>query len=227
MKTLCLIPARGGSKRLPRKNIRSFLGKPIIAYAIRAALDSGLFDEVMVSTDDEEIAAKAKEYGARVPFYRSPENADDHATTLDVVREVLGRYPTDFDRVCCLYATAPFIQPSHLRAAAQLLDESGADCVFPVLRYGFPVQRSVVLDAAGRVRMRQPEYQTARSQDLEPVFHDAGQFYFFRPAPVLAAGRLWTDDTRALELPETEAHDIDTETDWQLAEMKYRLLHDA
>lgn len=226
MSRLCIIPARGGSKRIPRKNIRPFLGRPIIAYSIEAARESRLFSEIMVSTDDEEIAAVAQDHGASIPFFRSAATADDHATTVDVIAEVLAEYRSRgkvFDRVCCLYATAPFIRPSHLRAAANMLLEMNCDCIFPIVRYGFPVQRSVVLDKAGLVRMREPQHRHTRSQDLAPVFHDAGMFYFFRPAPVLTGETLWPENTRAMELPETEVHDIDTETDWRLAEMKYRL----
>ena len=224
MHRLCIIPARGGSKRIPRKNIKDFLGKPIIAYSIAAARESGLFDEVMVSTDDEEIAGVARAYGAEVPFLRSQRASSDTAGTLEALVEVIDRYGERGSRpelVCCIYPAAPFVTSDLLREAYHLFTTRRFDCVFPVLRYGFPVQRSVTLDGDQRMRLRYPEHRATRSQDLEPTYHDTGMFYWFRPAPVLAAGTLWTSNTGCVEIAELAAQDIDTPADWQLAEFKF------
>ncbi|AKD04889.1 pseudaminic acid cytidylyltransferase [Pontibacter korlensis] len=227
MSRLAIIPARGGSKRLPRKNIRPFLGKPIIAYSIEAALQSGLFDEVMVSTDDEEIAQVARKNGASVPFMRSEKAADDFATTAQVLEEVLGRYKDtgkEFEVACCLYPTAPFVTGKILREAYQKLEEGSFDTVFPVLRYSYPVWRSLRVED-GKASLNWPEHLHSRSQDLEPAFHDAGQFYWFGVERFLRQRRLFTDNSGAVELSELQAQDIDSETDWKLAELKYKLLH--
>nr|WP_256534280.1 pseudaminic acid cytidylyltransferase [Lewinella sp. JB7] len=224
---MAIIPARGGSKRIPRKNIRPFLGKPIIAYSIAAALECGLFDEVMVSTDDAEISQVATSLGADVPFLRSAETSNDTATTLDAITEVIDAYGdrgVSFASVCCIYPASPFVTPDLLRSGYDLLERQSFDCVFPVLRYGFPVQRSLTLNDDRRMRMRYPHHLTSRSQDLEPTYHDAGMFYWFRPEPVLSAGRLWTDNTGCLEIDELAAQDIDTPADWKLAEFKYQYL---
>ncbi|MEZ0609568.1 pseudaminic acid cytidylyltransferase [Fibrella sp. WM1] len=227
MPNLCIIPARGGSKRIPRKNIRPFLGSPIIAYSIRAAQESGLFDEVMVSTDDAEIAQMAQLYGAAVPFARSAETATDHATTGAVLTEVLQTYAQQghtFERACCLYPTAPFVTPDRLREAFGKLETGDFDAVFPVVRYSFPVQRSVIMQG-DRLAWLYPEFAQTRSQDLQPIYHDAGQFYWFNVPRFLDSGQLLTANTSGLEIPELETQDIDTLTDWQLAEMKIRILY--
>jgi len=221
MTALCVITARGGSKRIPRKNIRDFLGKPIIAYSIEAALESSLFDEVMVSTDDDEIADVALKYGASVPFMRSSETSDDFAPTADVLLEVLEGYGNggrEFGMLCCIYPTAPFVTAAKLREAARLLED--ADCVLAVERFSFPPQRGMVSDGDGLVWW-QPENELARSQDLEPVYHDAGQFYFRDVPSFLSTGKLVTGSVHGYEIPETEAQDIDNESDWLMAEMKY------
>jgi len=225
-KNLCIIPARGGSKRIPRKNIKDFLGKPIIAYSIEAALNSDLFDEVMVSTDDEEIAEVAKRYGARVPFIRSKKNADDFATTVDVLSEVLNEYKVlgkSFKNVCCIYPTAPFVTPEVLKEGYEKLITDNYDSVFSVLRYSFPIQRALKIEK-GKVSMFYPEFMESRSQDLEPSFHDAGQFYWFKPTVVEEQRKLWTSNTGEIEINELSAQDIDDKTDWKLAELKYELL---
>lgn len=224
MKTLCIIPARGGSKRIPRKNIRPFLGVPIIAYSIRAAQESGLFDEVMVSTDDAEIAQMAQLYGASVPFARSSETSTDQATTAAVVIEVLNAYAQPFDRVCCLYATAPFVTADKLREAFGKLETGSFDTVFPVVRFSFPVQRAVIFQN-DKLAWLEPDHALTRSQDLPPAFHDAGQFYFVNVPRFLETRQLLTSNTSGIELSELEAQDIDTLTDWQMAELKIRLLH--
>lgn len=227
MSTIAIIPARGGSKRIPRKNIRSFLGRPILAYSIDAARQSGLFTEVMVSTDDPEIADVARHYGASVPFLRQPQTATDVATTADVLTEVLNQYAgqrTSFRHACCLYPTAPFVTADLLKEAFSLLTETPFDTVYPIQPFSFPVQRAVVL-RNGRVQWLQPEHALTRSQDLEPAYHDAGQFYFFDVAAFQANKHLITNNSGGLIIPEMAAHDIDTEADWQVAEFKYRLLH--
>lgn len=225
MRNICIIPARGGSKRIPRKNVRDFLGKPIIAYSIEAALKSGLFEEVMVSTEDAEIAAIAKQCGASVPFMRSADTANDFAGTDDVVKEVLREYKKqgrEFEVVCCIYATAPFVTVENLKKAYEQIGDT-YDAAFSIVRYSYPVQRALCV-RNGFTGMREPQYYDARSQDLEPVFHDAGQFYFMKVNNIDNL-LFWTDHTYGLELSELMVQDLDNETDWQLAEMKYKLLN--
>ncbi|MBQ6733410.1 MAG: pseudaminic acid cytidylyltransferase [Lachnospiraceae bacterium] len=229
MHTLAIITARGGSKRIPRKNIRDFCGKPMIAWSVGAALESGVFDTVMVSTDDEEIAEIAKRCGAAVPFLRSADTADDFATTADVMQEVLAQYEAQgerFDLVCCLYPTAPFVKAGVLRDAYERFAKSDADSLIPVVRFSYPVQRAFV-EEDGLLVMAHPEYRDTRSQDLTPHFHDAGQFYFFRPESLRKYGSFLQGKILPLELPETKVQDIDTEEDWEIAEMKFRLLREA
>ncbi len=225
-KRIAIITARGGSKRIPGKNIRPFCGKPILNYSIEAALESGLFDTVMVSTDSQEIAKLAQEAGADMPFMRSREAAGDYATTAQVLLEVLEAYQErqeSFAAFCCLYPTAPFVTPEKLKRAFALLEESGADGVVPVVRYSFPPQRAFVI-REGRTVMRYPEHAASRSQDLEPYYHDCGQFYCMRTERFLQKKQIFTDHILSIEMPETEVQDIDNETDWELAELKYRLM---
>ena len=227
MKNICIIPARGGSKRIPRKNIKDFLGKPIIAYSIEAALKSGLFDDVMVSTDDKEIAAIARQYGASVPFMRSAETANDYATTADVLLEVIAKYREcgrEFDALCCLYATAPFVKSERLRECYNLM-QGDIDSAFTVVEYSYPIQRSLVTDGK-LIRLAYPEHKNSRSQDLQKHYHDAGQFYFSTIKNLEENQFLWGEHTAPLILSELEVQDLDTMTDWQLAEMKYKLLHE-
>lgn len=179
MKSIAIITARGGSKRIPRKNIRPFLGKPILEYSIAAALQTGLFEEVMVSTDDAEIAQIAQQAGAKVPFFRSEETANDFATTADVIAEVLTTYAQtgkEFQAACCIYPTAPFVTANILSTAMQLLEQEQADCVIPVVRFSFPPQRGVIINN-NKITPKWPENMAKRSQDLEPLYHDCGQFY--------------------------------------------------
>ena len=223
---IAIITARGGSKRIPHKNIRPFCGRPILAYSIEAALGSGLFEEVMVSTDDDKIAGAAEAAGARVPFLRSSETAGDFATTADVLLEVLKEYEKlgqHFDVLCCLYPTAPFVTPKKLQQALALLMERDADSVVPVVRYSFPPQRAFVI-RDGLTVMKYPEHARSRSQDLEPYFHDCGQFYMLRTERFLQSGQIFTEHTVSLEMPETQVQDIDNETDWELAELKYQMM---
>lgn len=224
MRNIAIITARGGSKRIPRKNLRLFLGRPIIAYPIAAALEADLFDEVMVSTDDEEIAELSRGLGATVPFMRSAKTSDDYATTADVLHEVLGEYAArgvTIDVACCIYPTAPFITAEKLRRAFELLGSSGSDAVLPIARFSFPIWRSFRKEG-DRVFYNWPEFAPKRSQDLPPAFQDTGQFYFFRPAVLQATGLLITDNTLGIEVPETEVQDIDSEEDWLIAELKYQ-----
>ena len=230
MKKIAIIPARGGSKRIPRKNIKPFLGKPIIAYSIEAALTSGLFDEVMVSTDDEEIATIAKQYGAEVPFFRSERNSDDYATTVEVLIEVLDCYNQQgikFEIGCCIYPTAPFVTSEKLEFAHHWLSTHHFDSVFPVLPFSFPIQRAIKINRDRKIEMFEPEHLTTRSQDLEPSFHDSGQFYWFNIKTIRQKKKLWTNNTGVIHLTEMEAHDIDNPIDWRIAEFKYQLQHSA
>lgn len=226
MSTVAIITARGGSKRIPRKNIRPFLGKPIMAYVIEAALASGLFDEVMVSSDDAEIADIARQYGASVPFLRTAQTADDVATTAHVLTEVLNQYAQmgrHFDYACCLYPTAPYITPELLKRAFTTLADNPFDTVYPIQPFSFPIQRAVRLRESQQIQWFQPEHALTRSQDLEPAYHDAGQFYFFRVSSFLKSGILIPYNSGGIVISELEAHDIDTEVDWQMAEMKFQL----
>ena len=226
MSSVAIITARGGSKRIPHKNIKPFLGKPIIAYSIEAAKAAGCFDEIMVSTDDAEIAEIAKSYGAVVPFMRSAENSDDFSTTRDVVREVLKQYKEvgrEFDYACCIYPTAPFITAERLKESMQLLAEKQADSVLPVVQFSFPPQRCVVLQD-GRAVFKWPEHMLTRSQDLEPFYHDCGQYYCLNTKAFGEQGVLFMKNTYPVILDEMEVQDIDNETDWKLAELKFQLL---
>ncbi len=226
MKTIAIIPARGGSKRIPRKNIKNFLGKPIIAYSIESALASGVFDEVMVSTDDVEIAEIAKQFGASVPFFRSKELSNDMAMTAPVLIEVVKEYEKRgqlFDQICCFYPCAPFVYSQRLKEAIAVLESSGCDSVFPVVKFSYPPQRCLVI-REGKTAMLHPENYNVRSQDLEPYYHDAGQFYCLTKAALLAEQRLICTNTKSIILPELEVQDIDTDEDWRIAEMKHKIL---
>jgi N-acylneuraminate cytidylyltransferase len=228
-RSLGIITARGGSKRIPGKNIKPFLGRPIIGYSLEAALKSGCFAELMVSTDDEEIAEVARALGASVPFMRSAETSDDHATTSDVVYEVLGEYAgrgRTFDFCCCIYPTAPFITAKKLRRGLEILIGSGADSVIPVVPFSFPVQRALGIDE-GRLVFLYPEHRSTRSQDLPASFHDSGQFYWIRTEAFLRERTLFMPCTLPLVLPELEVQDIDTADDWAIAEIKMRVLREA
>lgn len=228
MKNLCIIPARGGSKRIPRKNIKDFLGKPIIAYSIEAALESGVFDEVMVSTDDPEIVEVAKKYGASVPFLRSEQTANDYATTADVIFEVLEKYRSQgkvFDNVACLYATAPFVTDKKLQEAAEILASGECDSAFTCTTFSYPILRGLVLDSKGYIGMKWPEYKNSRSQDLPQFYHDAGQFYFATTESFQGSKGFWGKKTKPIIVSELEVQDLDTLTDWAMAEMKFKMLY--
>jgi pseudaminic acid cytidylyltransferase len=224
--TIAIITARGGSKRMPGKNIRNFMGQPIIGYSIKAAIGSDCFDEVMVSTDDDAIAKLATGLGAKVPFMRSAKNSDDHATTEDVILEVLKEYGKNgiqFEYGCCLYPTAPFVNAARLQQGYNLLKTSGASSLIPVTKFSYPILRSLKLEA-GKLVMNWPEHISTRSQDLAPAYHDVGQFYFFKVSEFLLYPELFTSNTIPMEIPESEVQDIDNEEDWKLAEIKYAYL---
>ncbi len=226
-RSLAIITARGGSKRIPRKNIKEFDGKPIITYSIRAALDSACFDEVMVSTDDAEIASVARGAGASVPFFRSAKTSGDYATTAEVVREVIDTYRdrgVTFDTICCIYPTAPFVTARKLAEARRILDATSADSVITVVRFGFPPQRALIRTPDGGLAFWMPENAHKRSQDLEPIYHDAGQFYFLNVRSFDEQRCLVMRNTVPFECSETEVQDIDNESDWTIAELKYRLM---
>lgn len=228
IKKIAIIPARGGSKRIPRKNIKLFFNKPIIAYTIETALESGLFDEVMVSTDDAEIAEIAIKYGAKVPFFRTEKNSDDNATTADVLIEVLDEYKlrfnVKFDLACCIYPTSPLIQVRHLAEAHDLISEKHYDSVFPVVAFSYPIWRGVSMNDQNLVSMQWPEYYNSRSQDLKTIYHDAGQWYWFNTDALKCSKKLYMDRSFGLLLEDTEVQDIDNLVDFKLAELKYQLL---
>lgn len=225
-KSVAIITARGGSKRIPKKNIKSFCGKPIIAYSIGTALAAGIFDEVMVSTDDIEIAEIAKAYGAMVPFMRSEQTANDFATTTDVVSEVLlsyqqrGRY---FDSFCVIYPTAPLLRYGCLQEAKKIIDIGNANMVVSVTKFSFPPQRAFIQEQ-GYIRYKWEENKNKRSQDLEDMYQDAGQFYFGLTEDFLKERSLIMSKCVPIILSELEVQDIDNETDWELAELKYEML---
>jgi pseudaminic acid cytidylyltransferase len=226
---IAIIPARGGSKRIPRKNIKDFLGKPVISYSIQAALDSGLFDEVMVSTDDEEIAKVAIQYGAKVPFLRSTETSNDFAGTAAVLEEVLNTYGKQgrvFDLACCLYPVAPLITVSKINEAYQLMNEKNLDCCFPICRYSSPIWRAFEMNNEKKIKMIWPENENKRTQDLPGAFFDAGQFYWFKTRHFLTTGEFITNETGAIVLDDLQSQDIDTITDWKIAELKFKLINE-
>jgi N-acylneuraminate cytidylyltransferase len=224
---IAIIPARGGSKRIPRKNIKNFHGKPIIAYSIAAAKESGCFDRIIVSTDDEEIARVARAYGADVPFLRPANIADDHATTMEVIQHAI-KYCTEQgykpDLVCCIYATAPFLLPAYLQQAKKELNNSKVEYAFSVTSYPFPIQRAVYLTNEGRVQMFYSEYSDTRSQDLKEAYHDAGQFYWGRSSAFSQGKAIFSESSKAVVLPRKRVQDIDTLEDWELAEALFSVL---
>lgn len=224
---VAIIPARGGSKRIPRKNIRPFRGRPMLAWSIQAALASNVFEEVMVSTDDEEIAEVARGLGAATPFMRSAQTASDMATTSAVLIEVLAAYRARgraFSLGCCLYPTAPFVRAEDLAGGRSLLLEGAFDVMMPVAAFDYPIWRSLKREASGRIALNFPENLNARSQDLPPAYHDAGQWYWFRTEAFLRDGALMGEATGSVVLPASRVQDIDTEEDWAMAELKHQRL---
>lgn len=226
---LAVIPARGGSKRIPRKNVKEFCGKPMLGWSIDAAIASGCFDEVVVSTDDPQIADVARAFGASIPFMRPADLSDDHTGTIPVVRHATqwfcneGKAP---ESVCCLYATAPFVRPADLRRGLELLDTTGSDYAFSVTSYAFPIQRALRLTSGNRVQMFNPEHFTTRSQDLEEAFHDAGQFYWGTAQAWLEGRTIFTPASTPVMLPRHRVQDIDTLEDWERAEWLFKAMQD-
>lgn len=224
---LAIIPARGGSKRIPRKNIKPFCGKPMIAWSIEAARLSGCFDRIIVSTDDAEIAEIARAHDADVPFMRSRGLSDDHTGTIPVIAhaiEWISRNLGDVEFACCLYATAPFVQAADLQRGLHLLRSSGADYAFSVTSYAFPIQRAIRITSDQRVEMFQPEYFNTRSQDLEEAFHDAGQFYWGTSQAWLTGRPVFSRSAVPVPLPRYRVQDIDTDEDWRRAELMHQAL---
>ncbi len=224
---LCVITARGGSKRIPKKNIKDFCGKPIIVYSIETAIKSRLFNEIMVSTDSKEIADIATKHGANVPFLRSEKTSSDYATTEDVLLEVLEEYERinkHFDYICCIYPTAPFISSDNLVQGMKMMNEKKPAVVIPVVAFSFPPQRSMVIDSNGLAKYKYPQYTTTRSQDLEKWYHDAGQFYIYDTKILKEKKGIISDNFAPIVLPDICVQDIDTLEDWDVAESKYRYL---
>ncbi|MDW3167925.1 pseudaminic acid cytidylyltransferase [Vibrio sp. Y184] len=224
---VAIIPARGGSKRIPRKNIKAFHGKPMIAYSIEAAIASGCFDKVIVSTDDTEIAVVAEAHGAYVPFLRPADISDDYATTMDVMAHAIHWCQDegwDIDAVCCLYATAPFVLPKDLQQGYALLQGEGVQFAFSATSFPFPIQRAIKLDSDGSVSMFAPENEQVRSQDLEEAYHDAGQFYWGKTRAFLEKYSIFSPHSKAVLLPRNRVQDIDTPEDWELAESLFSVL---
>lgn len=223
--TIAVITARGGSKRIPKKNIKNFCGKPIIAYSIEAALKSNLFDEIMVSTDSEEIAEVARQYGAKVPFMRSEKTSGDYATTAEVLMEVLMEYEKKgviFKYMACIYPTAPFVTAEKLIKGMELLKSEKAKMVMPVVPFSYPPQRGYVIQEH-RLNMRDKNNFSKRSQELEKIYHDCGQFYFFEVNEFKRYQGQIMDEIVPIIVNELEVQDIDNETDWKMAELKYQL----
>lgn len=224
---LAVIPARGGSKRIPRKNIKLFCGKPMLAWSIEAALESGVFDQVIVSTDDQEIAEVAQQYGATVPFMRPQQLSDDHTGTIPVIQhaiEWLNAAGPPVDLACCLYATAPFVSAEDIRRGLQVLTETASEYAFTVTSYPFPIQRAIRLTAEGRVEMFNPEHFNTRSQDLEEAFHDAGQFYWGRASAWLHGAPIFGPGSAPVILPRHRVQDIDTQEDWERAQWLFKAM---
>lgn len=224
---LAVIPARGGSKRIPRKNIKTFGGQPMISWSIKAAKQSGCFDRIIVSTDDAEIAEVAKQFGAEIPFMRPLELADDYAGTIPVVAHAVSwqnRYAKQVQEVCCIYATAPFVRVEDIQRGMEVLRDSGAEYAFSVANYSFPIQRAIRITKQQRVEMFQPEHFGSRSQDLEEAWHDAGQFYWGKASAWLAGKPLFSQDAAPVPLPRHRVQDIDTPEDWVRAEWMFKAL---
>jgi pseudaminic acid cytidylyltransferase len=222
---VAIIPARGGSKRIPKKNIKNFLGKPIIAYSIEAAVNSNLFDKVIVSTDSSEIADIAVKYGAEVPFIRSKKLSNDLTPTAPVLENavnLLESFGYKIEYFCCIYPTAPFVRAEYLRKGYNFLRDKGCSAVFSITTFDFTIYRAVRLSDDGKVRMVYPKYKTTRSQDLTEAYHDAGQFYWFDKERFMKKPTLLPDDCYPIILPRNLTQDIDTMEDWHIAESMYK-----
>lgn len=227
---LAIIPARGGSKRIPRKNIKPFCGKPLIGWSIEAARTSACFDQIIVSTDDAEIAAVARQYGAEVPFMRPAELADDYTVTISVIQHAIewfNSHGLEVEQACCIYATAPFVSAEDIQRGGQILEETGSDYVFSVTSFAFPIQRAIRITERGRIAMFNQEYINTRSQDLEDAYHDAGQFYWGLAKAWLRGSMIFSPDSAPIRLPRHRVQDIDTTEDWQRAEWMFRAMQQA
>jgi N-acylneuraminate cytidylyltransferase len=224
---LAVIPARGGSKRIPRKNIKPFCGKPMIAWSIEAARLSGCFDQIIVSTDDAEIAEVARAHGAHVPFLRPSELSDDHTATIPVIAHAIQWTHQNegvTTEVCCLYATAPLVAVADLQRGQTLLQDSGADYAFSVTRYASPIQRAMRITPDHRLEMFHPELFNTRSQDLEDAYHDAAQFYWGKPWAWLSGQPIFSQHAAPVIVPRYRVQDIDTPEDWIQAELLFEAL---
>jgi pseudaminic acid cytidylyltransferase len=227
---ICVIPARGGSKRIPRKNIRPFAGKPMIAHSIEAAIRSDLFDRVVVSTDDDEIADVARQFGAETPFKRPANLSNDFAGTHEVIGHAVGwlkEHGAPSTHACCIYATAPLIDAADVRRGYEVLTSGPWDSVVAATTFAFPIFRAITRNPGGSVRMFHPEHYRTRSQDLPEALHDAGQFYWARSEVWMAPGRGFTDTTTVVVLPRWRVQDIDTPEDWERAELLYRVVQEG
>jgi N-acylneuraminate cytidylyltransferase len=221
---IAIIPARGGSKRIPRKNIKNFHGKPLIAYSIEAAITSQCFERIIVSTDDLEIAEVSRKYGAEVPFIRPKDISNDFATTLDVMQHALTwckEAEMEIENVCCIYATAPFLQPEYIKQGLDSLLTHDVSYTFSVTSFPFPIQRAIKLDSNNKVNMFQPEHLNTRSQDLEEAYHDAGQFYWGKCEAYMKGEVIFSEMSKAIIIPRNLTQDIDTEEDWKFAELLF------
>jgi len=226
---VAIIPARGGSKRIPRKNIKEFCGKPMIAWSIEAALESDCFDRVIVSTDDEEIAAVARQHGAETPFMRPAKLSDDYTGTIPVIRhavEWLADNGCAVSQAYCIYATAPFVSPEDLKRGQQLLESEACSYAFSVTSYAFPIQRAICITGGGRVAMFNPEHFQTRSQDLEEAWHDAGQFYWGTAQAWTQERPIFSEDAAPVTLPRHRVQDIDTPEDWVRAEWLFKAMQE-
>jgi pseudaminic acid cytidylyltransferase len=224
---VAIIPARGGSKRIPRKNIKNFYGKPMIAYSIETAQESGLFDKIIISTDDDEIASIARSYGAEIPFIRPSELSDDHTATIPVIAhaiQTLQEQGDVIDTVCCIYATAPFIRPKDIQNAYNALIQHRKSYAFPITTFPFPIFRGVKRDEEGNIEMFWPEHFATRSQDLPEAYHDVGQFYWGTPDAWLSGTPIFSEAATTIVLPRHLVQDIDTLEDWTRAELMYKAL---
>lgn len=224
-KAVAIIPARGGSKRIPRKNIKLFCGKPIIAYAIETALNSDCFEKVIVSTDDEEIAEIALKFGAEIPYLRAKSLADDYATTIDVMADAVNRLPKEIDYACCVYATSPLLIAEDIKKGLSLIKQKKSNYAFSITSYPYPIQRALKLDDSEKISMFNPEHFLTRSQDLIEAWHDAGQFYWGTTEAWKNKTKIFSHESIGVKVPRKRVQDIDTLEDWDMAEFLYRVMN--
>jgi len=226
---VAIIPARGGSKRIPKKNIKHFFGKPMLAWSIEAAIKSRCFDQIICSTDDDEIANIAQKYGAETPFLRPKDLSGDYIGTIPVIAHAIEHLQSNgnkIDLACCIYATAPFIQTTDLQNSLKQMQNNDLDFCFSATSFSFPIQRSIRIKSNKRCEMLDSEMFQKRSQDLEELYHDAGQFYWGTPQSWLEEKLLFSNDTMPYILPRHRVQDIDTMEDWKRAELMFKVLQD-